>query len=260
MKSDSSSNFIIYAVEIAMAILLLFFIFSLSRRAAAITAGSKDSSASAQTRFFPNSARSQTSSNTHFGQRPVIVLDSGHGGFDPGKIGIDGSLEKDINLQIARRVRQYLTAADVDVVMTRDSDTSLYGPNDNNKKIADMRNRCQLINEANPALVVSIHQNSYHEESVDGAQVFYYQNSENGKRLAEILQRRFDYVLGDANTRTARANDSYYLLLHVKSPIVIVECGFLSNRAEAENLSTEEYQDKVAWTIHMGIMEYLNTL
>ncbi len=80
-----------------------------------------------------------------------------------------------------------------------------------------------------------------------------------GKRLAEILQDRFDYVLGDENTRSVKSNDSYYLLLHVKSPIVIVECGFLSNRAEAALLNTEDYQDRVAWTIHMGIMEYLNT-
>ncbi len=252
MKSDFPSNAAIRAVEIAMAILLLFLVFSLSRQAAAITAGSKDSSVSTQPRPFSNSP--QTSS-----QKPVVVLDSGHGGFDPGKISESGTLEKDINLQIALRVKQYLEAAGADVVMTRDSDVGLYAPSDNNKKIADMRNRCQLINDAKPALVVSIHQNSYHEESVDGAQVFYYQDSENGKRLAEILQKRFDYVLGEANTRTARANDSYYLLLHVKSPIVIVECGFLSNREEAALLNTEDYQDKVAWTIHMGIMEYLNT-
>lgn len=143
--------------------------------------------------------------------------------------------------------------------MTRDSDTALSGSSDTNKKTADMRNRCQLINDASPDLVVSIHQNSYHEEYVKGAQVFYYKSSENGKRLAEILQKRFDYVSGDENTRAAKANDSYYLLLHVKSPIVIVECGFLSNRSEAALLNTEEYQDRVAWTIHMGIMEYLNS-
>ena len=79
-----------------------------------------------------------------------------------------------------------------------------------------------------------------------------------GKALAEILQDRFDYVLGDQNRRLPKANANYYLLLHVKCPIVIVECGFLSNRKEAALLNSGEYQDKLAYTIHMGIMEYLN--
>ena len=105
---------------------------------------------------------------------------------------------------------------------------------------------------------MSIHQNSYHEEQISGGQVFYYKDSEKGKRLAEILQQRFDYVLGDKNKRLAKPNGNYYLLLHVKQPIVIVECGFLSNWKEAAALNAEEYQERLAWTIHMGIMEYLN--
>ena len=121
-----------------------------------------------------------------------------------------------------------------------------------------MKKRCEVINEAKPNLVVSIHQNSYHEEGISGGQVFYYKDSENGKRLAEIIQKRFDFVLGDKNKRLAKPNGNYYLLLHVKQPIVIVECGFLSNWKEAKALNTEEYQERMAWTIHMGIMEYLN--
>ena len=101
-----------------------------------------------------------------------------------------------------------------------------------------MKKRCQIIDEAEPILAVSIHQNSYHQEEISGAQVFYYKNSEKGQRLAEILQKRFDYVLGEAeNRRKAKGNDSYYLLLNVKAPIVIVECGFLSNAEEAKKLS-----------------------
>lgn len=191
-------------------------------------------------------------------RRPVVVLDSGHGGMDPGKIGIDGSLEKDINLQIAKRLKRYLEASGVEVVMTREDDRGLYEESDSKKKMADMRNRCAKIAEAEADLVVSIHQNSYHQEPISGGQVFYYKTSERGKRLAEILQRRFDYVLGEQNTRQAKPNGNYYLLLHVKQPIVIVECGFLSNRAEAAALNSEEYQDRLAWTIHMGVMEFLN--
>ena len=190
--------------------------------------------------------------------RPVVVLDSGHGGMDPGKIGIDGSLEKDINLQIAERLKMYLEASDVDVIMTREDDRGLYEESDDSKKMADMKNRCKKIEEANPDLVVIIHQNSYHQEPVSGGQVFYYKTSERGKRLAEILQRRFDFVLGKKNTRQAKPNGNYYLLLHVKQPIVIVECGFLSNWKEAAALNSAEYQDRLAWTIHMGVMEYLN--
>lgn len=186
------------------------------------------------------------------------MIDAGHGGNDPGKIGIDGTLEKDINLQIANRLKKYLEASDVEVVLTRKNDNGLYTERDSRKKMADMTKRCDIINEVSPALTVSIHQNSYHQEEISGGQVFYYKKSEKGKRLAEILQERFDYVLGEKNTRLPKPNDNYYLLLHVKSPIVIVECGFLTNWKEAALLNSDDYQDRLAWTIHMGIMEYLN--
>ena len=188
----------------------------------------------------------------------IVCVDPGHGGTDPGKVGINGQLEKDINLAIAKKLKTYLEASDVTVVLTRDKDMGLYSSGDAHKKMADMRKRCQLIEEAKPDLVISIHQNSYHEEAIRGGQVFYYKTSVRGKKLAQILQERFDYVLGDANKRQAKANDNYYLLLHVKEPIIIAECGFLSNREEAEKLETKEYQDRLAWTLHMGIMEYLN--
>ena len=89
--------------------------------------------------------------------------------------------------------------------------------------------------------------------------MFYYKTSEKGKRLADILQKRFDFVLGENNRRQAKPNDTYYLLLHVKSPIVIVECGFLSNWDEAARLNSADYQDRLSWTLHMGILRYLNT-
>ncbi|WP_460644187.1 N-acetylmuramoyl-L-alanine amidase [Lacrimispora brassicae] len=191
-------------------------------------------------------------------EKPVVVIDAGHGGNDPGKIGIDGTLEKDINLQVAKRLKKYLEASDVEVVLTREDDNGLYSERDSRKKMADMSKRCEIINDVSPSLTVSIHQNSYHQEEVSGGQVFYYKKSENGKKLAEILQDRFDYVLGEKNTRLAKPNDNYYLLLHVKTPIVIVECGFLTNWKETALLNSPDYQDRLAWTIHMGVMEYLN--
>ena len=204
------------------------------------------------------SIRVTGSGDAYIKETPVVVVDAGHGGTDPGKVGVDGSLEKDINLAVAERLKTYLEQDDVKVIMTRETDTGLYSETDSRKKMADMKKRCEIIEESGADLVVSIHQNSYHQEDVSGAQVFYYRKSEKGKRLAEILQKRFDYALGDQNRRKAKPNDSYYLLLHVKCPIVIVECGFLSNWKEAALLKTEEYQDRVAYTLHMGIMEYLN--
>ena len=198
------------------------------------------------------------SGDAYIKETPVVVVDAGHGGTDPGKVGVDGSLEKDINLAVAERLKTYLEQDDVKVIMTRETDTGLYSETDSRKKMADMKKRCEIIEESGADLVVSIHQNSYHEESVSGGQVFYYRDSSKGKALAEILQDRFDYVLEDQNRRLPKANANYYLLLHVKCPIVIVECGFLSNRKEAALLNSGEYQDKLAYTIHMGIMEYLN--
>ncbi|HIR05720.1 MAG TPA: N-acetylmuramoyl-L-alanine amidase [Candidatus Copromonas faecavium] len=190
--------------------------------------------------------------------RPVVVIDAGHGGNDPGKVAVNGGLEKDINLEIAGRLKWYLEQSGIQVVMTRETDEGLYTAADSRKKTADMNRRCELINESGAVLAVSIHQNSYHEESVFGGQVFYYADSQKGRELAEILQERFGYVLGEGNRRQAKANESYYLLLHAECPTVIVECGFLSNWREAALLQEEEYQDRMAYTIHMGILEYLN--
>ena len=103
----------------------------------------------------------------------IVCVDPGHGGTDPGKVGINGQLEKDINLAIAKKLKIYLEASDVTVVLTRDKDMGLYSSGDAHKKMADMRKRWQLIEEVKPDLVISIHQNSYHEEAIRGGQVFY---------------------------------------------------------------------------------------
>ena len=188
-----------------------------------------------------------------------VVIDAGHGGADPGKVGINGSLEKDINLQIAMRLKSLLEAQDVEVVMTRTDAGGLYDENASNKKVQDMKRRIAVIEEAQPEVVVSIHQNSYHEEYVHGAQVFYYDGSKTGQKLAELIQKRFVINVDPENKREAKGNTSYYLLKKTSRPIVIVECGFLSNQAEAEKLNSEEYQERAAWAIHMGILQYLNT-
>lgn len=189
----------------------------------------------------------------------VVCIDAGHGGSDPGKVGINKALEKDINLLIARRIRTLLVQNDVKVVMTRETDEGLYDEGSTNRKSQDMKRRCALINETAPLFTISIHQNSYHEEYVRGAQVFYYGNSVEGRELAECLQDQLITGLKDGYTRKAKANDAYYLLVNTNTPTVIVECGFMSNREEAALLVQEEYQEKLSWQICMGILKYLNS-
>ena len=190
--------------------------------------------------------------------RKVVVVDAGHGGRDPGKVGVDGCLEKDLNLEIAKKIQAILEQQDIKVIMIRDTDKGLYEEQTSNKKVQDMKNRCALINETEPDCVVSIHQNSYHEEYVSGAQVFYYSSSAEGKALAEALQSELVSYADPENHRQAKANDSYYLLKKTEAPIAIVECGFLSNWEEAAKLQDDGYQSRIAWAVSMGILMYLN--
>lgn len=186
-----------------------------------------------------------------------IVIDAGHGGIDPGKIGINNALEKDINLEIALKLEQKLEAAGIKIVMTRTDDTGLYSESSTNKKVEDMQERCKLIAESEPVFTVSIHQNSYVTEDIKGAQVFYYGQSEVGKELAETLQESLISLVDPDNHRQAKANESYYLLKKTTSPTVIVECGFLSNSDEAALLVTSDYQDTLVDAICQGIFTYL---
>lgn len=189
---------------------------------------------------------------------PCVVIDAGHGGDDPGKIGINGAKEKDVNLSIARRVKAYLEKEDIRVIMTRETEDGLYDADASHKKVQDMKRRIAIIEETAPDLTVSIHQNSYPEEYVHGAQVFYYEGSVEGQELADKIQKRLIEGADPGNKRQIKANSSYYLLKKTKIPIVIVECGFLSNRTEAEALCSDEYQDCIAWEITLGILQYLN--
>ena len=190
----------------------------------------------------------------------LIMIDAGHGGNDPGKVGGDGVLEKDLNLQLAKKLKTLLEQQDMEVMLVREEDRGLYDENASNKKVQDMKRRCELINEEQPVCVVSIHQNSYHEESIHGAQVFYYSTSRESEKLAKVLQSELVRVAEPENTRQAKANDTYYLLKKTEAPVVIVECGFLSNWADCAKLQDENYQDKLVWAIHMGILKYMNSV
>jgi N-acetylmuramoyl-L-alanine amidase len=188
----------------------------------------------------------------------VVVIDPGHGGRDPGKVGVNDSLEKDINLSIAFKLKTLLELNDIKVVMTREEDMGLYSDTDRNKKNADLNKRIEIIQSSGAELAISIHQNSFTEEYVKGAQVFYHKESASGKQLAEIIQEQLKETIKDGNHRKAKANSDYYMLRKTECTLVIVECGYMSNYSEAALLINEEYQEKLAWGIHLGIMKFIN--
>lgn len=190
----------------------------------------------------------------------TIVVDPGHGGVDPGKIGVNDVLEKELNLAIAQKLRDKLEAEGYRVVMTRETDTGLYDEGDSNKKRTDMNRRCALINSEyskdEKMINVSIHQNSYTSESVKGPQVFFYSKSEKSTKLANIIQNTINEDLQVENPRTEKANDNYFMLVHTDCPSVIVECGFLSNWDDAQKLGDDTYQQQLVDSICKGIEEF----
>jgi len=219
-------------LELVMAFMLLAGIFMLSREGAKMVANQAE-------------------------ERKTVIIDAGHGAADPGKVGVNGLKEKDVNLSIALKLEKILKKEGMKVIMTRKDDSPLYTKGTQNKKAEDMQKRVALINETKPDCVISIHQNSYSQESVKGAQVFYYQSSIEGKKLGEIMQSKLVEMVDPKNHRQAKGNGTYFLLKKTEAPLAIVECGFLSNKEEADLLGDENYQDKLVEAISSGIKEYL---
>lgn len=186
-----------------------------------------------------------------------IAIDPGHGGRDPGKVGLNGALEKEINLAISLKLKEILESNGYSVLMTREDDTSLSSEGDSNKQGADLRNRVEMINNSNARLAISIHQNSFSQESCKGAQVFYYGTSKDSEKFAHIMQEQIKNSLQDGNKRIAKADTSYYLLKNTKGTIIIVECGFLSNNQEANLLTDANYQKEMAEAIYLGVETYM---
>lgn len=190
----------------------------------------------------------------------TVVIDPGHGGDDPGKIGVNKEKEKDVNLAISKKLFQVLNEQGYKVVLTRSEDVVL-GDGDKFSKISDLNKRCEIINNAyeenNKCIMVSIHQNSFTQTSVHGAQSFYFQRSEQSKLLGETLQKILNEKVNDKEKK-AKPNDSYYILINSKCPGIIVECGFLSNSDEATKLTNETYQKELAEILSEGISTYFN--
>ncbi|MCC8138054.1 MAG: N-acetylmuramoyl-L-alanine amidase [Clostridiales bacterium] len=189
-----------------------------------------------------------------------IVIDPGHGGMDSGMVGESGVSEKELNLVCSKKLAALLEAAGYDVVLTRETEDGLYDADASNKKAQDMERRVARIAEENPILTVSIHQNSYPEDSsVKGPQVFYFEQSAEGEKLAAAIQESLNTELAVERPRTQKGNTTYYILKRSVSTTVIVECGFLTNPEEEALLQEEEYQDRVAQAICDGILAYLES-
>ena len=181
-----------------------------------------------------------------------VVLDAGHGGWDPGKTGTSGfSHEKDLNLFVTECLAEYLELAGVETVCTRNADEALA-----EGKGKDLAERKRIAEESGAELLISIHQNAFPSRRVWGAQVFYHKGSAEGKRLADCVQESLKTVLSDGNKRTAKENESYYMLRTVKMPAIIIECGFLSNREEEKLLNDARYREKLAWAVLAGVQAY----
>lgn len=179
-----------------------------------------------------------------------VILDAGHGGIDVGKTGVNGEKEKDINLEISKKIKKFLTDSNVTVKMTREGDERLA-----DSQREDLKARTDIMNDG-ALLAVSIHQNSYRDPAVSGAQVFYYTDSEEGRTAAGMIQAELNALAPD-NEKEIRANDSYYILKNTRIPTVIVECGFLSSYTEAEKLADDEYQNRIAEAVSEGILQYI---
>lgn len=187
----------------------------------------------------------------------VIVIDPGHGGYDPGKVSPNGVLEKDINLEISKQLAAVLSQAGAAVIMTRESDEDLSSPGTKGiaaKHREDLANRVKLANERKADLYISIHCNAFQSSKEHGAQVFYQPGSEESKLLAMAIQHEIKRLLG--NTKREAKGVDYYVTRNTNMPTVIVETGFITNPKEEKLLQDPEYQSKIAWGIYAGIIKY----
>lgn len=192
----------------------------------------------------------------------TVIVDAGHGGDDGGAIGIDGTVEKDINLDIALKLEKILKFYGFNVIMTRTQDVMTCDDGLDSlrkRKISDIHNRFELMRKNPDAIFISVHQNIFEDSSQHGTQVFYSGNDERSKELAEAIQTSVTLTLQRKNDRVVKKSGSgIYLLYHAKIPAVLVECGFISNSDEVKKLKDESCRMKLAILIADGLLKYLS--
>ena len=195
----------------------------------------------------------------------LVVIDAGHGGEDGGCVGVDGTLEKDVNLDVARRVYNILSCAGIKCAMTRTEDVMLYdmygelADYNGKKKTYDLKNRLAFAEDHTDAVFVSIHMNSFPQSSCEGVQVYYSPNNDASAALAETVQTAVRAYLQQRNEREIkRAGTSIYILNRITRPAILAECGFLSNPTECALLGEDEYRQRLALTVACAIAEYVS--
>lgn len=184
--------------------------------------------------------------------RGIIVVDPGHGGIDGGAKSSNGTIEKNINLEISIKLKEKLEKEGYRVYLTREEDKALSA-----RKVEDLDGRCNIKKETNCDIFISIHQNKFTKSCCFGAQVWYADN-EKSTKLGNLIQQGLKENVDDGNTREAKNAKAQYRILRdgYNGACVIVECGFLSNSAEEERLKTEEHQDKIVKGVLQGVNYY----
>ena len=191
----------------------------------------------------------------------VIVIDAGHGVPDEGAESSNGISEAKINLNIALKLQTLLEQSGATVILTRSDENAIYDIDSKTlkeKKMSDLKNRVKIGNESSADLFVSIHLNKIPQQQYFGWQTFYKSSDENSTKLAKCIQSSLNESIQKENNRVAMKLDTVYIMKKVEIPISIVECGFLSNPEEEKNLLNDEYQNKLAWGIYTGIIDYFN--
>ena len=189
----------------------------------------------------------------------TIILDAGHGKPDEGAQSSNGTTEAETNLKIALKLQNLLEQSGSTVLLTRSDENAIYDIDAKTlkqKKISDIHNRVKIGNESSADIFVSIHLNKIPQQQYDGWQTFYNENSSEGQKLAVSIQNNLNDVIQKENNRLAKPIENIYIIKHVEIPTTIVECGFLSNPDEEKRLLEDEYQNKLAWGIYNGIIDY----
>lgn len=189
----------------------------------------------------------------------TIILDAGHGSPDGGAVGTDGSIESELNLEVVLKLQKFLEASNCTVLLTRSDENGIYETTADTirkQKISDMKKRADIANESNAEVFISIHMNTLSQNDYSGWQTFYKNRDDTSKKIAENIQTSLNYFIKKENSRTIKSISGIYLTKNVDIPLVIVECGFLSNEEENKLLQTDEYQTELAWSIYIGIMDY----
>lgn len=196
--------------------------------------------------------------NTYSSRKTNLVIDAGHGGIDAGTIGVDGTNEKIINLDIAKKLYDFASVSGISCNLIRDGDYLVYNDN-SDKSRSDLYNRMDYVNSIDNSTLISIHQNHFENEAEWGTQIWYSPNDELSKILADdILSITKDFLQKENRRENKKSDSSYYLLYKAQVPSVMVECGFMSNYEENSKLQNNDYQKQMAYSIMLGFCDYLS--